>query len=154
MTPILTHLHEHFPADWKQSPSIRRGNVLQFWYEAGELGAYIEIGGERLYVRWFDGNNLKGQYGGAGVDLTVTQTRAGLDEALPMAVAKAAIAHAWRGLPVPAVPEWAAQAIDTAVKKRLNVLGARRAKIDAEIVRVDAEYMALVGCCKARGATL
>lgn len=144
MTPILTHLHEHFPADWKQAPPL--GAVLHFWYQAPDLAAYLEIGEMRLYARWFGDNNPKGQYGGDGVDLTVTPTRAALDEALPMAVAKAALAHARRGLPVPAVPEWATTALRAEVRRRLSALGVKRAQVEAELVKVDAEYAVLVSC--------
>lgn len=147
MTPILTHLHEHFPADWKQAPCAQLGTI-QFWHEDGEHSAYLEIGGERLYARWFGGDNPKGQYGGGGVALEVTPTRAALDEALPMAVAKAALAHARRGLPVPAVPEWATAALHAEVRRRLSALGVRRAQVEAELVKVDAEYAVLVSCRK------
>lgn len=151
MTPILTHLHQHFPADWKQAPSP--SSRLHFWYETPGLSAYLEIGDGRLYVRWFDDSNPRGQYGGAGVDLTLTQTRAALDEALPLAVAKVALDHARRGLPVPAVPEWAKKTLDAEVKRRLGALGVKRAQVGAELVKVDAEYAVLVSCRKLAGTS-
>lgn len=151
MTPILTHLHQHFHADWKQAPLPNY--PLHFWYEAPKLAAYLEIGDGRLYVRWFDDSNPRGQYGGAGVDLTVTQTRAALDEALPLAVAKAALDHARRGLAVPAVPEWVQKTLDAEVKRRLGALGVKRGQVEAELVKVDVEYAVLVICRKLAGTS-
>lgn len=137
MTPILAHLHQHFPADWKQAPSP--GTPLHFWYQAAHLAAYLEIGDERLYVRWFDGENPKGQYGGAGVGLETTPTRPALDEAIPAAVAQAAVARARRGLLVPAVPEWAEKAYRLEQARRLQELAALDKDLRDSLARVAAE---------------
>lgn len=137
MTPILTHLHQHFPADWKQAPPL--GTVLHFWYQAPDLAAYLEIGDERLYVRWFDGENPKGQYGGGGVDLTVTPTRAALDKAIPAAVAQAAVGLARQGLPVPAIPAWAQKAYRLEQARRLRELAALEADLRDDLRRTVKE---------------
>jgi len=141
MTPILTHLHQRFPADWKQAPSP--GTPLHFWYEAAHLAAYLEFGEHRLYVRWFDNSDSRGQYGGAGVGLEFTPTRAALDEAIPAAVAKAALSCVWQGLPAPAVPEWAVKALEVATIGRLEELNARIPRLRAEIRHSEAEHAAL-----------
>lgn len=137
MTPILAHLHQHFPADWKQAPSP--GTPLHFWYQAAHLAAYLEIGDERLYVRWFDGENPKGQYGGAGVGLEVTPTRVALDEAIPAAVAQAAVARARRGLLVPAVPGWAEKALGVAVACRFDDLAEQEKECCCRLADINFE---------------
>jgi hypothetical protein len=150
MTPILAHLHQHFPADWKQAPSP--GTPLHFWYQAANLAAYLEFGEHRLYVRWFDGYDSRGQYGGAGVDLEVTPTRAALDRAIPAAVAKAALSCVWQGLPAPAVPEWAVKALGVATVGRLDELNARIPRLRAELKHSEAERAALTSLLTTVGA--
>lgn len=140
---IVAHLRRALPADWKQVCTGRKGGSGLFWWEDRDMAAYLEIGGARVYIYWY--NRGKGQAGSSIAALgKMCNTRDELDETIPEVVAKHALAQAELNGVIPDVPEWAKQAFHAQRALRLQELAEKEAHYQKKMAHIVAVRALLV----------